>query len=85
MAPSGKAKKSSDILADTPENFERGFFLSSTHQRKFRKNLAILAIVGGLIALIWAVTMIKVAVWMPEGQPSQQESQVGQTAPESTP
>jgi hypothetical protein len=67
---SDQSKKSADILADAPENFERGFFLSPPHKRKFKKNAAILAIVAGLMVLIWAVTMIKVAVWMPDGSAS---------------
>lgn len=31
------------------------------HKRKFKKNLAILLAVFGMIALIWAVTMVKMA------------------------
>lgn len=37
------------------------FHKSEAHRRKFKKNLAILAIIAGLCALIWIVTMIKIA------------------------
>ncbi|MBX2834413.1 MAG: hypothetical protein KTR28_05535 [Micavibrio sp.] len=31
------------------------------HQVKFKKNIALLAIIFGLIALIWAISMIKIS------------------------
>lgn len=34
---------------------------SPIHKQKLKKNLAVLAIVVGLCALLWAVTMIRIA------------------------
>lgn len=31
------------------------------HKRKFKKNIAVLALILGFVALIWVVTMIKIA------------------------
>jgi hypothetical protein len=34
---------------------------SELHKRKLKKNLAVLAMVLGFIALVWAITMIRIA------------------------
>lgn len=34
---------------------------SDLHKKKFKKNLAVLGIVLGTIAILWAITMIKIA------------------------
>ncbi len=34
---------------------------SEIHKAKFKKNMTVLAIILGAIAIIWAVTMIKIA------------------------
>lgn len=39
----------------------KSFHRSEVHRRQLRKNLAVLAIIAGLCAMIWAVTMIKIA------------------------
>jgi hypothetical protein len=39
-----------------PDNFR-----SPVHKAKLKKNLTVLAIIIGAIAVIWAVTMIKIA------------------------
>lgn len=38
---------------------------SELHKTKFRKNLTVLAIVFGLCALIWAITMVKMMAGAP--------------------
>jgi len=35
---------------------------SDLHKKKKKKNLAMLAIIFGLVALIWAITMIKMTL-----------------------
>ncbi len=39
----------------------KSFHRSEIHQKKLKKNLAVLAMVIGFIALIWVITMIKIA------------------------
>jgi len=41
---------------------------SDLHKTKLKKNIAVFAIVIGLMALIWAVTMIKIANGVPDGE-----------------
>jgi len=36
-------------------------YKSPVHKAKMKKNLAVLGIILGIIAVIWAVTMIKIA------------------------
>lgn len=43
---------------------------SEVHKRKFKKNLAVLGLIIGFIALIWSVTMIKIAANKPAETPS---------------
>lgn len=39
----------------------KSFHRSEVHRRKLRKNVAVLALILGFCALVWIVTMIKIA------------------------
>jgi|GEM_PF-2397542 len=39
----------------------RHFFKTSIHRKKFKKNVALMALVIGLVALIWVISMIKIS------------------------
>ncbi len=37
------------------------FFKTSLHRKKFKKNIALLAMIIGLMALVWVVTMVRIS------------------------
>ncbi len=39
----------------------KSFHKSDIHKKKLKKNLAVLGMIVGFIAIIWAITMIKIA------------------------
>lgn len=39
----------------------KDFHPSPVHKKKLKQNLAVLALIAGFCALIWAVTMVKIA------------------------
>jgi len=39
----------------------KSFHKTELHQKKLKKNLTVLALILGFIALIWAITMIKIS------------------------
>ena len=40
---------------------KKPFHKTQLHKKKLKKNLAVLAMVIGFIAVIWAITMIRIA------------------------